>query len=57
MAIAVFMHAFKWGDPFVASGGGSSYELALVYLVISILLFGLGPGRMSLDRVIFGSRT
>ena len=57
MAVAVFMHAFKWGDPFIASGGGSSYELALVYLVIAILLFGIGPGRLSLDRVIFGSRT
>ena len=57
MAVAVFMHAFKWGHPFIASEGGPAYEIALVYLVISILLFGLGPGRLSLDRVIFGSRS
>jgi putative oxidoreductase len=56
MAVAVYSHAVLWGDPFVASGGGPSYEIALIYLCISLLLVALGPGRLSLDRVIFGER-
>jgi putative oxidoreductase len=56
MAVAVYSHAILWGDPFVASGGGSSYELALIYLCISLLLMAIGPGRLSLDRVFFGER-
>lgn len=56
MAVAAFMHAIQWGDPFVAVGGGPSYELALVYFCVAVLLFALGPGRLSLDRIIFGAR-
>jgi putative oxidoreductase len=55
MAVALYIHAIVKGDPFVGRGG--SYELALVYLVVSILLIVLGPGRLSLDYKIFGSRT
>src|ERR671915_1392369 len=36
------------GHPFV-SQGGPSYELALIYLVMSIMLIVLGPGKWSLD--------
>lgn len=56
MAVAVSMHAFMRGDPFVASGGGGSYELASVYFCIAVVLIALGPGRVSVDRLIFGSR-
>ena len=56
MAVAVYSHAVLWGHPFVASGGGPSYEIALIYLCISLLFMALGPGRLSLDRVIFGER-
>ena len=56
MAVAAFMHAIQWGHPFVATGGGPAYELALVYFCVAVLLFALGPGRLSLDRVIFGVR-
>jgi putative oxidoreductase len=55
MVVAVCMHAFMRGDPFV-SAGGSSYELAAIYFCISILLLAAGPGRFSADRKIFGSR-
>ena len=55
MAVAVCMHAFMRGDPFV-SVGGSSYELAAVYFCVSILLLAAGPGRFSLDGKIFGPR-
>ena len=55
MGVAVCMHAFMRGDPFV-SASGSSYELAAVYFCISILLLAAGPGRFSGDEKIFGSR-
>lgn len=57
MAVAVYSHAVLWSHPFVAAGGGPAYELALVYLCISVLFMALGPGRMSLDRVVFGPRS
>jgi uncharacterized membrane protein YphA (DoxX/SURF4 family) len=40
-------------DPFVNTTGGSSYELALVYFAISLLLIATGPGKYSLDSKIF----
>lgn len=57
MAVAVYFHAVLRGDPFVSSGGGGSYELALVYLCIALLLLAVGPGRLSLDRTLFGGRS
>lgn len=57
MAGAVRLHALVLGDPFVSTGpGGSSYELASVYLSIAILLLVAGPGRFSLDRIVFGEK-
>lgn len=56
MAVAVYTHKVIMKDPFVSQGGGS-YELALVYLGISILLLSLGPGRFSLDSKIMGNRS
>lgn len=57
MVVAVFFHAVMRGDPFVGAGGGASYELAAVYLCIALLVFAIGPGRLSLDRVLFGGRS
>lgn len=54
MVGATIMHRFVMGDPFVNVTGGSSYQLAVVYLLIALLLVILGPGRFSLDRRIFG---
>jgi putative oxidoreductase len=56
MAVAFTFHAFMRGDPFVAMGGGPSYELAALFFCIALLLMALGPGKFSLDRGIFGSR-
>jgi putative oxidoreductase len=43
------------GHPFV-SQAGPSYELALVYLVAAILLIVIGPGKWSLDAILFARR-
>lgn len=57
MAVATYFHAVIFKDPFVAkAAGGGSYELALVYLCVAVLLIFAGPGRFSLDRQIFGER-
>jgi putative oxidoreductase len=55
MAVAFSFHALQ-GDPFVASGGGASSELAAVYFAVAILLLAAGPGRFSVDRAVFGPR-
>jgi len=34
----------------------SSYELPLVYLVMAILLIALGPGKWSIDALLFAER-
>ena len=56
MVVAGYFHAVMRGDPFVASGGGGSYEMALLYLCIAVLFLALGPGRFAVDRVLFGER-
>jgi putative oxidoreductase len=54
MAVAIRLHAFVMGDPFVPTGPGGSYELASVFFCIALLLLLAGPGRFSLDRLLFG---
>lgn len=53
MAVATWQVAVVRGAPFVSSGSGGSYELAGVYFCVAVLLLLAGPGRFSLDRVIF----
>jgi putative oxidoreductase len=54
MAVAAFTVHIPAGDPFVAKGGGPSYEPALGYLAIALMLLLVGPGRLSLDWLLFG---
>jgi putative oxidoreductase len=54
MVFAMGLVHFPKGDPFVARGGGGSYELALVYFAIMIALLATGPGRFSLDAAVWG---
>jgi len=56
MAVAFSFHAVVRGDPFVSMTGGPSFELAAVYFCIALLLIAAGPGRVSLDRSLFGPR-
>lgn len=55
MIVATYMHAVINGDPFVGQGG-PSYELALLYLVISVVFIAVGPGKFSADAKVFGER-
>jgi putative oxidoreductase len=54
MAVAASFHAFVFGDPFVSQTGGGSFEPALGYFVVAVLLLLAGPGHFSLDRIVFG---
>lgn len=54
MFVAVCVHRFIMGDPFVNLTGGRSYELAAAYLFIALFLLVAGPGKFSLDRKLFG---
>jgi putative oxidoreductase len=53
--VAVHLHAFTMHNPFVSNTGGPSYELALIYLIVGVLMLVAGPARFSVDRLIFGN--
>ena len=54
MATAAGMVHFPAGDPFVGKPGSPSWELAGVYFAVAILFLLAGPGRISLDALLFG---
>lgn len=55
MATAIFMVHIPKGDPFVPSPGwkGGSWELAAAYFASVFLLLLSGPGRFSVDALLF----
>lgn len=56
MLVATSIHLFVFKDPFVTTSGGTSYEPALGYFAIAFVLMATGPGKFSLDRLIFGEK-
>jgi len=56
MLTAIFTVHLKAGDPFVVRGGGRSWELAGLYLGTALLMILIGPGKFSLDFLLFGNR-
>lgn len=56
MGTAFYMHLAVFKHTFVNLTGGPSFELALAYLLIALLIMVAGPGNASLDRIIFGIR-
>lgn len=58
MGTAFYMHTFMRGDPFVPNPPAlvPTSELAAVYFCVALVVLSLGPGRLSLDRVIFGKK-
>jgi putative oxidoreductase len=56
MIVAASVHVIVFKDPFITTSGGTSYELALGYFAIALVLMAVGPGKFSIDRVIFGEK-
>lgn len=54
MIVAFAMAEIPHGTPFV--GGGHTMEPNLTYMVVTFMLLLTGPGAISLDAVLFGSR-
>lgn len=54
MVVATAVHIISFGDPYINMTGGSSYQVAVAYCCLALLLLVLGPGRFSLDRRFFG---
>jgi putative oxidoreductase len=56
MAVAAGMVHISKGDPFVGKPGEPSWELAAVYFACALLFLLAGPGKLSLDALLFGPR-
>jgi putative oxidoreductase len=55
MIVAVYSHIFIYGHAFISREDGS-YELPVIYVLLSLLFIVIGPGKFSLDKKIFGKK-
>ena len=56
MAVGIGIVHLALRDPFVGKPGARSWESAAIYLACSILILLAGPGRFSLDALLFRRR-
>ena len=56
MTVALYAQIVVFKAPFVNLQGGNSYEIALVYFCLAVLFLAAGPGKFSVDGLIFGER-
>jgi len=54
MLFAILMVHLKSGHPFVSMGGKPSFESAAGYLAVALWMLITGPGKLSLDALIWG---
>ena len=54
MGVAVYTVITKFHAPYVGGPGGPSVESAAGYLARAILFLLVGPGRLSVDSLLFG---
>lgn len=56
MLVAIYKVGIEGANPFVHPEGGASYETAVAYLALALLMLFSGPGRLSLDYLLWGRR-
>lgn len=53
MSVAIYTSKFIYGLNLIGKKGGPSYELAFIYLILSLFFLVVGTGKYSLDKKFF----
>jgi putative oxidoreductase len=57
MLVAIYKVGIEGANPFIHPKGGASYETAVAYLALALLMLFAGPGRLSLDYLLWGRKS